>query len=394
VASRPYDVLSSEEARTEAAGNDLSFLRVTKPEIDFPPGTDPYDERVYRRGKENFQRLIADGVVVQDRQPRFYLYALTAGSHSQFGFVGCVAVREYENGTIRRHELTRPDKENDRTKHIEFTNAQTGPVFLAYRARPELNDIAGYLCLKPPECAFVPDDGVQHRLWVIDDESIIGQVAEAFRRVNTLYIADGHHRAAAAARVARQRASANPQHTGNERYNFFLAAIFPHDQLQILEYNRLVKDLNSQSCDAFLENLRTAFDIEESPTAVRPDRKGTFGMYLDGTWYSMVARPQMHTRPEPTATLDMSILQDTVLAPLLGINDPRTDKRIDFVGGIRGVEELKRRVDSGETAVAFTLHPVSAEELFAIADRGHIMPPKSTWFEPKLRDGIVVHLLG
>jgi uncharacterized protein (DUF1015 family) len=263
-----------------------------------------------------------------------------------------------------------------------------------YRARPELSDIAGRLYLKPPECAFVADDGVQHRLWVIDDESIIEQVAEAFRHVSTLYVADGHHRAAAAVRVARQRASADPQHTGNEGYNFFLAAIFPHDQVQILEYNRLVKDLNGQSRDAFLKSLRMYFDIEKSPAASRPDRKGTFGMYLDGTWYTMIARPQMPTRPEPTATLDISILQDTVLAPLLGINDPRADKRIDFVGGIRGIEELKRSVDSGETAVAFTLHPVSVEELFAIADQGHIMPPKSTWFEPKLRDGMVVHLLG
>jgi len=393
VASQPYDVLTSDEARVEAAGKPHSFLHVGKPEIDLPPGTDPHTDEVYRKGKENLDRLVIGGVLSQDPQPSFYLYAQTMNRHVQFGMAGCVSVEEYEKGTIKKHELTRPDKEDDRTRHILATNAHTGPIFLTYHAEPQIDDIVDRIRLAPPPIDFVADDGVRHQLWVIDSGNTVNAIREAFSGIPTLYIADGHHRAAAAARAAKERAGMNPRHTGKEEYNFFLAVAFPHNQVRILEYNRVVQDMNGLNVGALLDALRNGFLVNESEAPVRPDKKGEFGMYLSGKWYKLEANPHHVIDPDPVRRLDVSILQENALASILGINDPRTDKRIDFVGGIRGLEELQRRVDSSEMAIAFSLYPTSVQELLDIADAGKFMPPKSTWFEPKLMDGMVVHFL-
>ncbi len=393
VAARPYDVLSSEEARAEAAGKPHSFLHVGKPEIDLPRGIDLYDDRVYRKGKENLDNLIADGILRQDPHPSLYLYAQTMGDHSQVGVVGCVSVVEYLNDTIKKHELTRKDKEDDRTRHVKVTNAHTGPIFLTYRARPAIDATVDRIRSSPAAVDFVADDGIRHMLWVIDDGKTIGDLVGSFREVPQLYVADGHHRSAAAARVGKELADADPRHTGEEEYNFFLAVLFPHDQLRIMDYNRVVKDLNGISPEEFLRKLRANFEVTESSSPVKPAAKGEFGMYLGGRWYRLIAAPPLRSRSDPVESLDVSILQRHVLAPVLGIDDPRTNKRVDFVGGIRGLAELQRRVDAGDAAVAFSLHPTSIEELFAIADAGRVMPPKSTWFEPKLRDGLVVHML-
>jgi len=394
VAARPYDVLNSDEARIEAAGNPLSFLHVGKPEIDLPHGTAPYDPRVYEKGGENLRRLIADGILAQDHEPCFYLYAQTMGDHTQSGIVGCASVREYADDTIRKHELTRKDKEDDRTRHVKVTRAHTGPIFLAYRAESALRNVSLRIQAEPPETDFVANDGIRHRLWVIRDSGTIGEISRAFSGVDRFYVADGHHRSAAAARVGLEMAAANPHHTGDEEYNFFLAVLFPHDQLRILDYNRVVKDLNGMTVEAFLEALKGSFEVARADAAVRPSRKGEFGVYVHGTWFKLRVRTDSQAAPDPVDRLDVSILQTRLLTPILGIEDPRTDKRIDFVGGIRGLAELEKRVNSGEMAAAFSLFPTSIDELMAIADAGKIMPPKSTWFEPKLRDGMVVHLLG
>jgi uncharacterized protein (DUF1015 family) len=393
VAARPYDVLNSEEARTEAAGNPLSFLHVGKPEIDLPRDTDLYDERVYAKGKENLQRLITDGVLREDATPSFYVYAQTMGGHSQFGIVGCASVHEYLDDTIKKHEHTRKDKEDDRTKHVEVTNAHTGPIFLTYRARPDLDALVARVCAGGPAVDFVASDGIEHRLWVVADPSQISDISAAFARVSSLYVADGHHRSAAAARVGKARADRNPSHRGDEEYNFFLAVLFPHDQLRIMDYNRVVKDLNGKSTEQFLAEIGKEFAVQPSSAPVKPARKGEYGMYLQGAWYTLQARPELTAVADPVERLDVSILQGRLLRPVLAIDDPRTSKRIDFVGGIRGLGELVRRVDSGEMTVAFALHPTSIDELLSIADAGKVMPPKSTWFEPKLRDGMVVHFL-
>jgi uncharacterized protein (DUF1015 family) len=393
VAARPYDVLNSEEARTEAAGNPLSFLHVGKPEIDLPRDTDLYDERVYAKGKENLQRLITDGVLREDATPSFYVYAQTMGGHSQFGIVGCASVHEYLDDTIKKHEHTRKDKEDDRTKHVEVTNAHTGPIFLTYRARPDLDALVARVCAGGPAVDFVASDGIGHRLWVVADPSQISDISAAFARVSSLYVADGHHRSAAAARVGKARADRNPSHRGDEEYNFFLAVLFPHDQLRIMDYNRVVKDLNGKSTEQFLAEIGKEFAVQPSSAPVKPARKGEYGMYLQGAWYTLQARPELTAVADPVERLDVSILQGRLLRPVLAIDDPRTSKRIDFVGGIRGLGELVRRVDSGEMTVAFALHPTSIDELLFIADAGKVMPPKSTWFEPKLRDGMVVHFL-
>ena len=393
VASKPYDVLTSDEAREEAAGNPLSFLHVGKPEIDLPPGINPYDVQVYHRGNANLRRLIADGILRQDQSPCLYVYSQAMGSHSQHGVVGCVPVREYLDGTIRKHELTRPDKEDDRARHIDATNAHTGPIFLAYRAQRAIDTQVEQLCLTSPEYDFHAGDGVRHRLRVIKDVPTIQVLTDLFKGVQNLYIADGHHRAAAAARVAQQRTAKNNHLTGMEEYNFILAVLFPHTQLQIMGYNRLVRDLNGKDPDGFLEEVKKVFEVNTSATQVRPSKKGEFGMYVHGQWYTLTAPDHLLKSTDPIGRLDVSILQTHLLSPLLGIQDPRTDTRIDFVGGIRGLGELERRVRSGEMAVAFSLHPTSIDELFVAADAGQTMPPKSTWFEPKLRDGVVVHLL-
>jgi uncharacterized protein (DUF1015 family) len=393
VAAQPYDVLNSDEAREIAKDKPLSFLHVGKPEIDLPPGINLYDERVYQKGRQNLQRLIADGVLKEDQQPSFYLYAQTMGQHTQFGIVGCASVQEYLNDTIKKHELTRKDKEDDRTKHVKVTNAHSGPIFLTYRARPDLDAVVERVRSAPPVNDFVAEDGIRHRLWVIVENAVVKQIQQSFHAVPTLYVADGHHRSAAAARVGKEMADGNPHHRGDEEYNFFLAVLFPHNQLRIMDYNRVVKDLNARSADQFLEEIGAGFECQPSPSQVRPGRKGEFGMYLRGQWYRLRARPALLAIADPVERLDVSLLQNHLLAPILGIDDPRTSKRIDFVGGIRGLGELERRVNSGEMAVAFALHPTSIDELLAIADAGKIMPPKSTWFEPKLRDGMVVHMV-
>lgn len=393
VAAKPYDVLSSEEARAEAAGNALSFLHVGKPEIDLPAGTNIYDEKVYQKGRDNLRKLVNDGMLREDPKPCLYVYAQTMGNHSQYGLVCCTSVEEYLNDTIKKHEHTRPDKEDDRTKHVKVTNAHTGPIFMTYRADAEIDGCIAGVCAGRPEYDFTATDGVRHQLWVIRDQATIDTLVGRFRLIKNLYVADGHHRSAAAARVGRELASANPHHRGDEEYNFFLAVLFPHNQLKILDYNRVVKDLNGLSPERFLAEVKKQFDVQTEKAAVRPEAKGEFGMYLGGTWHRLRATPGSLSNADLVAQLDVSILQDHILAPVLGIDDPRTNKRIDFVGGIRGLEELERRVNSGGMAVAFSLHPTSVEELLAIADAGRIMPPKSTWFEPKLRDGVVVHFL-
>ena len=387
VAAKPYDVLNSDEARKEASGNPLSFLHVGKPEIDLPSDIPLYDERVYQKGKENLQKLITDGILRQDSSPSLYLYAQTMKGHTQYGLVGCVSVAEYLNDTIKKHELTRRDKEDDRTKHVKVTGAHTGPIFLTYRAQPTIDTIVNRVRSSEPVYDFVAEDGIRHQLWVIDTTVTIREITEAFGQVKNLYVADGHHRSAAAARVGKELADANPKNRGDEEYNFFLAVLFPDNQLRIMDYNRVVKDLNGRTPEQFLD------EVKPETSQARPAAKGEVGMYLDGKWYRLNIKPELLLSPDPVERLDVSILQKHFLEPVLGIDDPRTNKRIDFVGGIRGLGELERRVDSGEMAVAFALYPTSIRELFAIADAGKIMPPKSTWFEPKLRDGIVIHML-
>ena len=393
VAAKPYDVLNSDEARAEAGDKPLSFLHVGKPEIDLPRDINLYDERVYQKGKENLQQLISQGVLQEDPRPSFYLYAQTMNNHTQYGLVGCASVQEYLNDTIKKHEHTRKDKEDDRTKHVEVTNAHSGPIFLTYRAEPTLDAIVDRIQRSPTVNDFVADDGIRHQLWVIDDQKTVGEITRAFGAVPALYVADGHHRSAAAARVGNERAKANPRHTGTEEYNFFLAVLFPHDQLRIMDYNRVVKDLNGKSLEQFMAEVTRVFAVEEQSGQVRPSRKGEYGMYVRERWYTLTTPSPLLAALDPVERLDVSILQRHLLRPILGIEDPRTSKRIDFVGGIRGLGELERRVDSGEMTVAFALYPTSISELLAIADAGKIMPPKSTWFEPKLRDGMVVHFL-
>jgi len=393
VASKPYDVLNSDEARREVQGNPLSFLHVGKPEIDLPPDVHLYDERVYLKGKENLERLIRDGILNEDPAPCLYVYAQTMGEHTQFGIVGCASVREYLDGTIRKHELTRKDKEDDRTKHVKVTNAHSGPIFLTYHAQPAIDAAVRHVCADSPAYDFVAEDGIRHQLWVIAETATIAAITGAFRTVSHLYVADGHHRSAAAARVGKELADNNPHHRGDEEYNFFLAVLFPHNQLRILDYNRVVKDLNGKTAGQVLTEIGKSFDVAPAGGRHKPAQKGEYGMYLQGTWYILRAKVPLMSVPDPVERLDVSILQKHVLTPVLGIDDPRTSKRVDFVGGIRGLEELERRVNSGEMAVAFALHPTSIEELLAIADAGKIMPPKSTWFEPKLRDGVVVHMV-
>ncbi len=392
VASLPYDVMSTEEAREMVSGNPYSFLHVIRAEIDFDHEINPHSDEVYRKGAENLRRMVEEGVLVQDKAPCFYVYQLVMGDHRQRGIVAGASVEEYEKGLIKKHEHTKPDKEDDRTRHINTLNAQTGPVMLAYRARKEIDEFIDSICeSKAPEYDFVGPGGVRHTIWPLCDEGSAAKLRALFADVGALYITDGHHRSAAAARVARERRAANPNHTGNEPYNFFLSVIFPHDQLQILGYHRVVKDLNGMSIEEFMEKVAEKFDME--PTDLpEPEEPHRFGMYLDGKWYRLTARPGTFPEGDPVKSLDVAILQDNLLAPILGIEDPRTDKRIDFVGGIRGIGELEKRCRE-DMRLAFALYPTTIEQLMAIADAGAIMPPKSTWFEPKLLSGLVVHTL-
>ncbi|MCL2356331.1 MAG: DUF1015 family protein [Defluviitaleaceae bacterium] len=390
VAALPYDVMNTEEARQMATGNPYSFLRVDKAEIDLPLETDQYDPAVYARAKENLQNLMRDAMQ-QDEQPNFYIYRLTGYGQCQTGLAACVSADEYERGLIKRHEFTRPDKEQDRVNHVEATEAHTGPIFLAYRDEVQggadtPKKLMAELVKSPPEYDFTAEDGVRHELWVVDDAAAQNTLVTMFANVPALYIADGHHRNATAAIVAKKRGG-NP----DAEHNFYLAVIFPHDELAILDYNRVVKDLNGNSPDEFLQKLSDEWILEKSDRPVKPSRKFEVGMYMKGQWFRLAKKNPPNTA-DPIENLDCSVLQNALLAPILGIGDPRTDKRIDFVGGIRGLEGLEARVNSGEMAVAFALFPTSMDELMSVADANQIMPPKSTWFEPKLRSGLLVHL--
>lgn len=394
VASPPYDVLNSQEARERTRNQPLSFLHVVKPEIDLAEDIDPYDESVYRQGRENLERLAREGILISDQQPALYFYRQVMGDHSQTGLVACASIEDYENNRIKKHEYTRADKEADRIRHVETLNANTGPVFLTYSADREMDSLTEKITSTPPLYDFTSDDQVRHTVWKVDRKETMEQIKKIFAGLEVLYVADGHHRSASAVRVGQKRREANPAHTGEEEYNFFLTVLFPHNQLQILDYNRVVRDLNGLSADEFLERIGGSFKVELSPEnrPFRPAALREFGMYLAGKWYQLTARPGSFPEDDPVKSLDVSILQQNLLEPILKIGDPRTDQRIDFVGGIRGLKELSRRVDGGE-AVAFALYPTSVEQLMAIADRDLVMPPKSTWFEPKLRSGLLIHRL-
>lgn len=394
VASPPYDVLDSQEARQLARGKSFSFLHVVKPEIDLPEEIDPYDESVYLQGRENLDRLVEEGVLFDDDEPAIYFYRQVMGGHSQTGLVAGASIEDYENDRIKKHEHTRAEKEADRVRHVESLNANTGPVFLTYRADREMDSLAEELTSADPLYDFTAGDGIRHTVWKVGRTEMVKKIKGIFARIDNLYVADGHHRSASGVRVGQKRRAENPGHTGEEEYNFFLAVLFPHDQLRIMDYNRVVKDLAGFSPEEFIGRVAGKFEIAASPDnrPFRPAALHQFGMYLAGNWYRLTARPGSFPAGDPVRSLDVSILQENLLAPVLKIGDPRQDRRIDFVGGIRGLEELARRVDGGE-AVAFALHPTSIEQLLTIADRGLIMPPKSTWFEPKLRSGLLVHRL-
>lgn len=388
VAAVPYDVVNSEEARVLAEGNPWSFLHVSRPEIDLPPHTDIYSDEVYAQGLENFKRLQAEAPLTQDSEAALYIYRLRMGEHTQIGVVGCCAVDEYDHDIIRKHERTRKDKEDDRTRHTVTLRAQTGPVFLTYRSQAEIDALVANVMQSEPLFDFVAVDGIAHTVW---RTAVTTELEAAFKQVPLLYVADGHHRSASASRARATLKAANPNHTGDEEYNFFLAVMFPADQLRIMPYNRVVKDLNNHSQAEFLEAVGQKFTINESTNAT-PAHKGEFSMYLDGKWYGLVPKEAVDHN-DVIGSLDVSLLQDRLLAPILGVADPRTDKRIDFVGGIRGTGELEKLVDSKKAAVAFSLYATTLEDLMRIADAGEIMPPKSTWFEPKLRSGMMVHLI-
>ncbi len=392
VASYPYDIIDSNEARALTENNPKSFLHVVKSEIDLSVDVDLYDDSVYEMAKENFYRFLNEGILFQESHPCFYIYRQRMGEHEQYGIVGCAGIEDYNSGRIRKHELTRADKEIDRTKHIERVNAQTGPVFLTYRKRKSIDEIVESIVAGPPEYDFTADDGIGHTVWIISDDNMIARIQEEFRAIDTMYVADGHHRAASAAAVAKKRRLASPD-DATAQYNYVLSVIFPHDQLKVLDYNRVVRDLKGLSEEAFLERLREDFFVAEGFNEKSPRKTHEFGMYLNGRWFGLTAKESLYDGKDVIGRLDVSILQEYVLTPVLSIGDPRTDERITFVGGIRGMAELERLVNSGDYAVAFSLYPTTLEELMSVADASKMMPPKSTWFEPKLRSGLLVHLL-
>lgn len=394
VSSRPYDVLNSEEARSEAEGNPQSLYHIIKPEIDFEPGTDEHDPRVYDKAVANFNMFQEKGWLVQDDREHYYIYAQTMDGRTQYGIVIAANVDDYMSGRIKKHELTRRDKEEDRMKHVRVNNANIEPVFFAFPDNKVLEDIIRKVTAGEPEYDFTSADGFGHHFWVIDDQDICDTITAEFAKIPSLYIADGHHRTAAAALVGNEKAKQNPNHTGNEEYNYFLAVAFPASHLKIIDYNRLVKDLNGLSPEEFLEKLETNFVVKDMGTVpYRPAQLHNFSLYLEGRWYSLTAREGTYDDNDPIGVLDVTISSDLILRDILGIHDLRSDKRVDFVGGIRGLEELRRRVDSGEMAAALALYPVTMQQLINIADTGNIMPPKTTWFEPKLRSGLVIHKL-
>ena len=389
VASVPYDVVNTEEARALAAEKPLSFLHVSRPEIDLPAGTDIYSDAVYRKAVENFEKLIAEAPLEKEAEPSLYLYRLIMGEHQQIGVVACCSVDEYDNNTIRKHERTRPDKEDDRTRHVVMLRAQTGPVFLTYRARPEIDEQVNAAITAAPLFDLTAEDGIRHTIWrLTDTEALVNE----FAAVPLLYIADGHHRAASASRARAELREQSFTHTGNEDYNYFLTVIFPDSQMQILAYNRVVRDLNGLSKDEFLHALKRQFTISENADP-SPAQRGHWSMYLDGQWYGLQLAPDATLPIGRVTALDVSVLQDRLLDPILGIKDVRTDKRIDFVGGLRGTQELERLVNEGKATVAFSLFPTTVAELLMVSDANEIMPPKSTWFEPKLRDGLLIHTI-
>lgn len=394
VASRPYDVLNSEEARAEAGDNEMSLYHIIKPEIDFVPGTDEHDDRVYDKAVENFRKFRDNGWLIQDPDEHYYIYAQTMDGRTQYGIVLAANVNDYVNGVIKKHELTRRDKEDDRMRHVKVNNANIEPVFLAFPDNAALQQIIDKVSAGTPEYDFTSDDGFGHHFWVVNDPADEAVITAEFAAMPHLYIADGHHRSAAAARVGLEKAAADASHTGDEEYNFFMAVAFPASHLRIIDYNRVVRDLNGLTPAEFLKALEKDFIVEDKGTEIyRPAALHNFSLYLDGRWYSLTAREGRYNDADPIGVLDVTISSDLILRDILGITDLRTDRRIDFVGGIRGLGELKTRVDSGEMAVALALYPVSMKQLMDIADSGNIMPPKTTWFEPKLRSGLVIHSL-
>ena len=395
VESRPYDVLDSEEARQEAGDNEKSLYRIIKPEINFEPGTSEYDPRVYEKAAENFQMFQDKGWLVQDDKEQYYIYAQTMNGKTQYGLVVCAFVNDYLDGTIKKHELTRRDKEEDRMKHVRVNNANIEPVFFAYPDNTVLDQLIMRYAQTEPEYDFIaPIDGFRHQFWVIGDDKDIATVTEEFAKMPSLYIADGHHRSAAAALVGAEKAKQNPNHKGDEEYNYFMAVCFQASQLTILDYNRVVKDLNGLDSEGFLNALSKNFIVEEKGADMyKPNALHTFSLYLDGKWFSLTAKAGTFDDKDPIGVLDVDISSRLILDDILGIKDLRSDKRIDFVGGLRGLEELKRRVDSGEMRMALALYPVTMNQIMDIADNGKIMPPKATWFEPKLRSGLIIHKL-
>jgi len=393
VASPPYDVLNTKEARSMAGSNPRSFLRVNKSELEFDDSVDPYSEIVYKRAKENLEKFESQGVMARDKKPCFYLYRITMDGRPQTGLVALTSVDEYEEGKIKKHEHTRPEKVNDRARHMEIVGAQVGPVLSTFRHNGEISRIFKRVTSKKAEIVFVADDGVRHELWVVEDGKTIKEIENAFAKLDCLYIADGHHRSESAAELCRRMKKANKNHTGKEPYNYFINVIFPDNELAIMPYNRVVKDLNDMTLDQFLHRISDKFSVTPQNGEINPSKLHTFGFYNDGKWYLLEAKPGTFDPKHSTQSLDASILAENLIGPVLGITNPRTDKRIDFVGGIRGTKGLERLVNSGEYKAAFSVYPTSIEQLLNVADRGEVMPPKSTWFEPKLRDGLVVYLL-
>jgi len=387
VVAPPYDVLSSEEARERAAGKPMSFLHISKAEIDLAEDIDPYDPAIYARAAENLRHLVEQGVLMRDAAPRYYVYQLVMGDHVQTGLVAAASVKHYDSNRIRKHEFTRPAKEDDRVRQIEALNAQTGPVLLAYKSDENIDSILAEVTRSKPVYDLKADDGIGHRFWVIEDQAVIDKLSAGFDAMDAIYIADGHHRSAAASRVAKSIGGSDDQMS-----HYFLSVIFPHNQMKIFDYNRVVKDLNGLSKEDFLSKVGEKFSCSKENAPVKPAKPAEFGMYLDGEWYRLTINASL-IPGDPVESLDVSLLANNLLEPVLGISDPRTDPRIDFVGGIRGLEGLEKRVNSGEMAVAFSLYPTSMEALMAVADANEVMPPKSTWFEPKLADGLVSHVL-
>lgn len=394
VVSRPYDVLNSDEAREEATGNEKSLYHIIKPEIDFEPGTDEHDPKVYEKAVENFNRFQENGWLIQDDKDKYYIYAQTMDGRTQYGFVVGAWVNDYTEGRIKKHELTRRDKEEDRMKHVRVNNANIEPVFFAFPDNDVLEDIISTVTKNQPEYDFIAPDGFGHTLWVIEDDATISHITEEFDKIPNLYIADGHHRSAAAALVGAEKAANNPDHKGDEEYNYFMAVAFPASHLKIIDYNRVVKDLNGLTTEELLSRLNENFLVEKQGEEIyTPKHLHNFSLYIDGEWYSLTAKESTYDDNDPIGVLDVTISSNLILRDILGITDLRSDKRIDFVGGIRGLGELKKRVDSGEMKLALALYPVTMDQLITIADTGNIMPPKTTWFEPKLRSGLVIHKL-